>query len=167
MTSRSSIAGRLRLSAISCLTLSLLALSGCSNGDAPPGEPTSGAPSSASPSASVTPSASPSPKPKLVYKPADAKGRAQNVPIPAMPEAAKKQSKAGLVAFARYWYSTLNFAYETGNFGPLDKVTASTCALCAKVRPGIVEWNSGGASSPAAASFQELQRVEKHPFGCG
>jgi hypothetical protein len=66
------------------------------------------------------------------------------VPLPVLPEAAERETKEGLIAFAKYWYSTLNFAYETGNFGPLDKVTAPTCALCQKVRPGIVEWNSNG-----------------------
>jgi hypothetical protein len=145
MTSRTSISGRLRLSAISFLAVSTLALSACSNGDGPKsGEPSAGPTPSASQSASVTPSASPTPKPTPVYKPADAKGRAQNVPVPAFPKAAKAETKASLVAFAKYWYSTLNFAYETGNFGPLDKVTAATCALCQKVRPGIVEWNTDG-----------------------
>lgn len=144
MTSRSSIAGRLRLSAISCLTLSLLALSGCSNGDAPPGEPTSGAPSSASPSASVTPSASPSPKPKPVYKPADAKGRAQNVPVPVKPALADKNSKEGLEAFSKYWYSLMSYAYETGNLQPVDEVTAENCASCGRVRSTIQSWNTKG-----------------------
>jgi hypothetical protein len=143
MTSRTPISGRTRLSAISFLAVSVLALSGCSNGD-PQGGPSAGPASTASQSTSVTPSASPIPTPTPVYKPADAKGRAQNVPVPVIPEAAKSETKAGLVAFASYWYSALNFAYETGNFDPLDKVTAPTCALCQKVRPGIVEWNSNG-----------------------
>lgn len=143
MTSRTPISGRVRLSAISFVAVSVLALSGCSNGD-PQGGPSAGPTSTASQSASVTPSASPTPKPTPVYKPADAKGPARNVPVPVMPKAAKSETKAGLVAFATYWYSTLNFAYETGDFGPLDKVTAPTCALCQKVRPGIVEWNSKG-----------------------
>lgn len=151
MTSRSSIAGRLRLSAISCLTLSLLALSGCSNGDAPPGEPTSGAPSSASPSASVTPSASPSPKPKPVYKPADAKGRAQNVPVPVKPALADKNSKEGLEAFSKYWYSLLNYAFETGDLSRVKSITGSSCAMCSKIFPGAVKWNSNGKWIEGAA----------------
>jgi hypothetical protein len=133
-----------RLFAVSLFAVLALALSGCANGDSPKGDPSAGPTSSASQSASVTPIATVTPKPTPVYKPADAKGRAQNVPVPALPEAAKSETKAGLVAFAKYWYSTLNFAYETGNFGPLDRVTEATCALCQKVRPGIVEWNSGG-----------------------
>lgn len=153
MTSRSSIAGRLRLSAISCLTLSLLALSGCSNGDAPPGEPTSGAPSSASPSASVTPSASPSPKPKPVYKPADAKGRAQNVPVPVKPALADKNSKEGLEAFSKYWFLLLNYGYETGDLSAWSALTATSCAFCNNVKTSVAvgykegRWQAGGRLS--------------------
>lgn len=142
MTSRTFSSGRLRLSAISVLSASVLALSACSSGEGPKNGSSDGATPSASASATATPSATPTPTP--VYKPADAKGKAQNVPVPVLPAAAKAETKAGLVAFAKYWYSTLNFAYETGNFGPLDKVTAATCALCQKVRPGIQEWNSKG-----------------------
>jgi hypothetical protein len=144
MTSRSSISGRLRLAAVSFSAVAGLVLTGCSNGEDPQGSPNTGPASSTSQTATPTQSATATPKPTPVYKPADAKGRAQNVPVPVLPEAAKKESKAGLVAFAKYWYSTLNFAYETGDFDPLDKVTARTCALCEKVRPGILEWNSGG-----------------------
>jgi hypothetical protein len=61
-----------------------------------------------------------------------------------LPEAAKAQTKAGAIAFASYWYSVLNYAYQTGDFGPLDAVTGDGCRMCAKVRSGIVEWNSGG-----------------------
>jgi hypothetical protein len=146
MTSRTCISERLRLPVISAVAVSVLALSGCSGGGDPQAGPTATAVGSpaASGSASATPSATPTPKPAPVYKPADAKGRAQNVPVPILPKTAERETKAGLVAFAKYWYTTLNFAYETGNFGPLDKVTAPTCALCQKVRPGILEWNSKG-----------------------
>jgi hypothetical protein len=146
MTSRTCISERLGLPVISAVTVSVLALSGCSGGGDPQTGPTATAAVSpaASGSASATPSATPTPKPTPVYKPADAKGRAQNVPVPILPTTAERETKAGLVAFAKYWYTTLNFAYETGNFGPLDKVTAPTCALCQKVRPGILEWNSKG-----------------------
>jgi hypothetical protein len=148
MTSRTCISERLRLPVISALAVSVLALTGCSGGGNPQAGPTATAvaspAASGSGSASAKPSATPTPKPTPVYKPADAKGRAQNVPVPVLPKTAERETKEGLVVFAKYWYTTLNFAYETGNFGPLDKVTASTCALCQKVRPGIVEWNSKG-----------------------
>lgn len=148
MTSRTCISERLRLPVVSAVAVSVLALSGCSGGGDPQAGPTDTAvgslAASGSGAATATPTATPTPKPTRVYKPADAKGRAQNVPVPILPKTAERETKAGLVAFAKYWYTTLNFAYETGNFGPLDKVTAPTCALCQKVRPGILEWNSKG-----------------------
>lgn len=150
MTSRSSIAGRLRLSAISCLTVSALALSGCSNGDAPPGGPSAGAPSSASPSASVSPSASPTPKPTPVYKPADAKSRAQNVPVPVKPALADKNSKEGLEAFSKYWFQTLSYAYETGDTALMESMSGPNCRFCNSLRDNInnawqgKNWIAGG-----------------------
>ncbi|MFE4541417.1 DUF6318 family protein [Arthrobacter sp. NPDC056727] len=146
MTSRTCISERLRLPVFSAVAVSVLALTGCSGGGDPQAGPTASAVASPAQTASGSASASPSaaPTPTLVYKPADAKGRAQNVPVPVLPNAAARETKESLIAFAKYWYTTLNFAYETGNFGPLDKITAPTCALCQKVRPGIVEWNSKG-----------------------
>ncbi|MGN7253004.1 DUF6318 family protein [Arthrobacter sp. SAFR-014] len=144
MTSRTCISERLRLPLVSAVAVSVIALSGCSGGGDPQAGPTATAVVSPAQSASATPSATATPRPTPIYKPADAEGRAQNVPLPVLPKTAERETKEGLVAFAKYWYTTLNFAYETGNFGPLDKVTAPTCALCQKVRPGIVEWNSKG-----------------------
>ncbi|WP_249777209.1 DUF6318 family protein [Arthrobacter sp. C9C5] len=114
----------------------------CTGGQVPP----SAAPSDASTStsASPTPSATPTPATTASYKPADAKGRAQNVPVPVLPEAAKAKTKEGLEAFARYWYSTLTYAYETGNVGPLESVSAPTCASCAKVKKVVQGWHSDG-----------------------
>jgi hypothetical protein len=152
MTSRTSISGRLRLSAISVLAVSTLALSACSNGDGPKsGDPSAGPTSSASQSASVTPSASPTPKPTPVYKPADANGRAQNVPVPVKPPLADKNSKEGLEAFAKYWYSLLNYAFETGDLALVKSVTGDSCALCGKIFPGVVKWNSNGKWVEGAA----------------
>ncbi|MBT2521034.1 DUF6318 family protein [Arthrobacter sp. ISL-28] len=151
MTSRTPISGRMRLSAISFLAVSVLALSGCGNGENPQGNPSSGTTSTASQSASVSPSASPTPKPTPVYRPADAKGRAQNVPVPVKPALADKNSKEGLEAFAKYWYSLLNYAFETGNLAPVKSVTDASCAMCSKIFPGVVKWNSKGKWVEGAA----------------
>ncbi|AOT03585.1 DUF6318 family protein [Arthrobacter sp. U41] len=61
-----------------------------------------------------------------------------------LPEAATAETKESAIAFATYWYEVLNYAYQTGDFGPMDAVTGPTCRMCSKVRPGIVEWNSDG-----------------------
>ncbi|WP_416430255.1 DUF6318 family protein [Paenarthrobacter nicotinovorans] len=60
------------------------------------------------------------------YKPADAKGKAENVPVPVMPELAKENSKAGLEAFIGYWYATYSYATETGDLGPWVEITGTS-----------------------------------------
>jgi hypothetical protein len=79
-----------------------------------------------------------------VYKPADAKGKAQNVPVPVLPEAAKAETKEGLEAFAKYWYSTLSYAYETGDVTPMQAVSATTCTSCLRVKEVVEAWHSEG-----------------------
>ncbi|WP_344363717.1 DUF6318 family protein [Arthrobacter humicola] len=140
MTSRSSFSGPWRACTVAVVSLSLMSVSACTGGGAPP--PGSSPSDSQSPAASTTPSNTPTPT--AAYKPADASGRAQNVPVPVLPEAAKAETKEGAIAFAKHWYTLLNYAYQTGEFRLMDEVTDSSCRLCAKVRPGIVEWNSEG-----------------------
>jgi hypothetical protein len=140
MTSRTSISGRWRSCAAALIAASLLSVTACTGGEAPPGG--SPAPESPSFSAMSTPNATPTPT--ASYKPADASGRAQNVPVPVLPEAAKAETKEDSIAFAKHWYALLNYAYQTGEFRPMDDVTDSSCRLCSKVRPGILEWNSEG-----------------------
>lgn len=142
MTSRTSSFARLRYSAAAVLAASALVLTACNGGGNPPGNDPTSASASASVSASATPS--PTPTPSAAYKPADAKGRAQNVPVPVMPEAAKAETKEGLEAFAKYWYSLLNYAFETGDLEPVQALTGAPCAMCDKIFPGIVKWNAEG-----------------------
>lgn len=140
MTSRTSLSSPWRACAAVLLSLSLMSVTACTGGGTPPpGSPPS---DTQAPSATSTPSATPTPTPS--YKPADASGRAQNVPVPVLPEAAKVETKEGAIAFAKHWYTLLNYAYQTGEFRLMDEVTDPSCRLCAKVRPGIVEWNSEG-----------------------
>lgn len=148
MTSRTCISDQLRLPVLSAVAVSVLALTGCSGGGDPQAGPTASAVASpaqsASGSASATPSATPTPKPAPVYKPADAKGRAENVPVPVKPALADKNTKEGLEAFAKYWYALLNYGFETGNLSPIRSVTGASCAMCGKIFPGVVKWNSNG-----------------------
>ena len=104
MTSRTCISERLRLPLVSAVAVSVIALSGCSGGGDPQAGPTATAVVSPAQPASATPSATPTPKPTPVYKPADAKGRAQNVPVPVKPALADKNTKEGLEAFTKYWF---------------------------------------------------------------
>src|SRR5918992_1141024 len=109
MTARTCNSRRFSISMAAAVTVLALSLSACAGGESPGGN---GSPSSVSNSA--TPSATPTPTPTASYKPADANGRAQNVPLPELPEAAKAETKEGLEAFAKYWYALLNFGFETG-----------------------------------------------------
>lgn len=131
-----------------------LLLTGCQGGttpSAPPSEPSSTTASpttSASvPAASATPE---SPPTSAVYKPADAKGKAENVPVPVMPELAKENSKAGLEAFIGYWFQTLSYAYETGDSKTASDLSSPTCALCQHLLKSVSanytdgRWLSGG-----------------------
>ena len=141
MTSRTSSFGRRRLICAAAVALSMWSVTACTTGGGTtPGA--TAAPVTSSPTA--TPTTTATPTPTASYKPANASGRAQNVPVPVLPEAAKAETKEGAIAFAKHWYTVLNYAYQTGDFGPMEAVTGAACRMCAKVRPGIVEWNSGG-----------------------
>ncbi len=137
MTSRSSISGRVRLTAISCAAVAALVLSGCSNGEDPQGSPSAGPTTSSSQAAIATPSATATPKPTPVYKPADAKGRAQNVPVPVKPALADENSKEGLEAFAKYWFQTLSYAYETGDSRLMEAASGPDCRFCNGLRDNV------------------------------
>ena len=122
MTSHNLFASRpLRMTAIAVVVAAALALSGCNSG----GDPNSGGTISPASTAteSVSPSASPTPTPTAAYKPADAAGPAQNVPVPVLPEVAKTETKEGLEAFARYWFELLSYGYETVSYTHLTLPT--------------------------------------------
>ncbi len=141
MTSHiTSTARRLRMHFVAAVAVSALLLTGCNPGGDPGGT------SSEAPTASSTASPSPSPTPTAtpVYVPASASGRAQNVPVPVLPEVAKTETKEGLEAFARHWYATLTYAYETGDMKPLESISSPTCVSCARVKEVVEGWHSGG-----------------------
>jgi hypothetical protein len=148
MTSRTSISGRWRGCAAVTGIASLLAITACTGGTARPG--VTPAPESPSFSAMSTPDATPTPTPAASYKPADASGRAQNVPVPVLPEVAKAETKEGLEAFARYWVAQLNFAYETGRLSGLNSVTSAGCEFCSNLARALAanyegdRWMAGG-----------------------
>ncbi|MFW0773824.1 DUF6318 family protein [Paenarthrobacter nitroguajacolicus] len=105
----------------------VMLLSGCQGGSAPGGSPSETSSTTASPTSSVSvPAASTTPPAPAVYKPADAAGKAQNVPVPVMPELAKENSKEGLEAFIGYWYATYSYATETGDLEPWSQSTDLT-----------------------------------------
>lgn len=122
---RHSIWSSKRTGTASATVAALLLLTGCQGGSSPSETSSTTASPTSSPAATSVP-ASASATPAAVYKPADAKGRAENVPIPVMPELAKENSKEGLEAFIRYWYATYSYATETGDLQLWEASTDTT-----------------------------------------
>lgn len=133
-------AARLRAATIATVAAVGLVLTGCNTGGGPGGTDT------ASPAVSQTPSvtATPTPTAAPAYVPASASGRAQNVPVPVLPEVAKTETKEGAIAFARYWFQVLSYAYETGELSLLNALTPQTCGPCQKSAEAIKAWHSDG-----------------------
>ena len=137
----------IRSGAVASVIAASVALAGCAGGA--PAEPGTSSPA-ASESTSASTSPSPTPTPSAVYKPADASGPAQNVPVPVLPEVAKTETKEGLEAFVRYWYEVLDYAYETGDSQILGTLSEASCVFCSGLREGVAEawaegrWISGG-----------------------
>ena len=144
-------------------------MAGCSGGA--PADPGTGSPTaSQSASPSVTPT--PTPTPSAVYKPADASGPAQNVPVPVLPEVAKTETKEGAEAFTKYWFSVLSYAYETGDTAALSRLSKPECNFCQGLVTDIEaawaegKWISGGqieipvaTAKPSGASTQVVLQV--------
>ncbi|WP_457948573.1 DUF6318 family protein [Pseudarthrobacter sp. alpha12b] len=119
-----------------------LGLSGCAGGNSPGPGGTSSQVAAETPTASAT--ATPTPTPSAVYKPADATGPAQNVPVPVLPEVAKTETKEGAEAFTKHWFSVLSYAYETGDAALFESIAPSPCEACQKVSKVIRDWHSEG-----------------------
>lgn len=144
---------RARSSAAAFLVAAGLLLAGCAGGaPADPGTATAAATESASASPSPTPT------PSAVYKPADASGPAQNVPVPVLPEVAKTETKEGAEAFAKYWFSVLSYSYETGETESLTAASGPDCTFCKGLVDNIEsawsegKWVSGGQIEIPAAT---------------
>ncbi|MDQ0692289.1 DUF6318 family protein [Arthrobacter sp. W4I7] len=156
MTSHSTRTSRgLRFGVLASVVGGLLLLSGCSGGaPADPGAASPTSAESASPSATPTPT----PTPSAVYKPADASGPAQNVPVPVLPEVAKTETKEGAEAFTKYWFSVLSYAYETGDTAALSQLSKPECTFCQGLVDDIEaawaegKWISGGQIEIPAAT---------------
>ncbi|WP_309075912.1 DUF6318 family protein [Paenarthrobacter sp.] len=138
-----------RRPAVLALALAML-LSGC-GGATPSSSPTETSTTTATPTSSFSvPEASATPSAPAVYKPADAQGKAQNVPVPVMPELAKENSKPGLEAFIGFYYAVKNYANETGDITNLSELNSPECTACGKLLDGTSDsyingrWMAGG-----------------------
>jgi hypothetical protein len=160
MTSRTSRSTIKRFWSAALVAAILVSASACSGAGAQP--PASPSPGTSTPSSTPTPSATPTATPS--YKPADASGRAQNVPIPVLPEVAKTETKEGLEAFARYWFQLLSYGYETGDTSALNFITGPGCEFCQNVTRAITssyqaeKWLAGGrVETPSVTASFDAQ----------
>lgn len=133
---------RFRLAALGVVASATLVLSGCNTGSDPNSRGTTSP--SASETEPATPSATATSSPVAAYKPADATGPAQNVPVPVLPEVAKTETKEGALAFGSYFFSVLSYAYETGDLNLLGSVAPDSCAPCQRSSEAIRAWHSEG-----------------------
>jgi Family of unknown function (DUF6318) len=153
--SRGFMSRGLRSGAVVFAAATCLALAGCAGGA--PADPGTSSPAPTT-SATSDPSPSPTPTPSAVYKPADASGPAQNVPVPVLPEVARTETKEGLEAFAKYWFEQVNYAYETGNISGVEGLTSPNCEFCSNITSSLTtnyqegRWLAGGHISVPAAS---------------
>ena len=142
MTSRAPISSRQRSALAALLLAALLGTGACTAGQPPPPQTSEPRAEAATASAPAAPSATATPT--LSYKPADASGKAQNVPVPVLPEVAKAETKEGLVAFAKYWFEVLSYGYETGDVSRLNELTSSDCRSCERAKAVIIGWHTDG-----------------------
>ncbi len=149
---------------VAAIAALLLLLAGCTTSPTPP---TSNGPvAGQSPAATQvdTPPPSPGPAPVPAYMPATADAPAQNVPTPVLPEKAREFSKEGLEAFARHWYATLGYAFETGDPGPMMAISNADCKTCNAMKEGVTgghaegKWIVGGQMfvSSMDSSFKQM-----------
>ena len=151
----------------------VLVLGGCSGSG---GEPNAEAAENGLSSPSASERSSPTERPTLsatptptaaAYKPATADGPAENVSLPVMPDLAKEESKEGLVAFGDYWFSLINYGYETGDASPVKELSTPECQLCELYYVDLEEgfanddWIKGGQINISSSGSQ----FEKTPEG--
>ncbi|MFF1253577.1 DUF6318 family protein [Pseudarthrobacter sp. NPDC058329] len=147
--------GSMRLGTAAAVVAGALMLASCAGGA--PADPGTASPA-ATESVSSRPTATPTPTPSAVYKPADASGPAQNVPVPVLPEAAKTETKEGAEAFTRYWFEQLNYAYQTGDIRGVQAVTSPSCEYCGNITDSLTtnyqenRWLAGGRITVPAAT---------------
>jgi hypothetical protein len=106
----------------------VLAVAGCSGGDAP---------SSALPSGSAPPQSS--------SPPSNPPSTASTTPpptAPPLPDTATQDTPAGAQSFARYYIEVLDYSYQTGDTQLLRKLT--DCAGCSAVADGIDKFVTAG-----------------------
>lgn len=127
-----------------------LAVAACSGDDpSPTTVPTQPPPSSTQPSTSAPPTTTPAPTPSATPPP--------------LPATARQDTPTGAESFARYYISTLDYAYQSGDTRTLRKL--ADCKGCNAVADGIEKWISSGGIYEGGRLAVISSRVVKHVPG--
>jgi hypothetical protein len=127
---------------IAALVVVGLLVAGCGGSDDPPSP-------GPSPSGSTAPSAS-------------ASGSA-----PVMPEAAKANTKAGAIAFVRFYVAAFNHARITGDTDPLGSLGTGRCVSCKDVRAAIDKTYAAGGHATGGRwviDAAQVSRARRHQW---
>ncbi|MER1997795.1 MAG: DUF6318 family protein [Arthrobacter sp.] len=140
--------------ALASVLAAALLISGCSQISFVPATQTAEA---QAPKASDQPVESPTPTPSPYYSQASGAGPAANVELPVLPEAARQDTKEGLLAFAEYWFELVDYTYQTGDSEPLREVTTPECGVCGGMFGRIPEtYASGGWVEGGLVEMEKL-----------
>ena len=70
------------------------------------------------------------PQPSPTPVPASSDGPAENWPKPEVPDQIYEETEEGALATLRYWFDAINYLQLTGDYGPVDEVSAPDCEMC-------------------------------------
>jgi len=119
----------MRLAKLIFLFILIVELVGCVANSGTGQSPTP-APSSSSHQSKKSAVASASATSTNAYIPASEESPAENVPLPDLPNAAKRNSKDGATAFAKYYFEVINYTVESNDTRPLKRLTSRECQIC-------------------------------------
>lgn len=88
----------------------------------------------------------PPPPPKAQPSPSSTATPTAEPTAPAMPAKAREKTKAGALAFGRYYVTLVNAAQATGDVSGLAEVEAAGCNTCAQSRQAIERLYAEGAT---------------------
>ncbi len=119
-----------RIAATMLAAVLMLSAAAC-QGDSPEPPPMTSTPVT-SPTPTPTPTAAALPDfTEWQTEPAD-------IPVPPMPAAAKEHTKAGSVAFGKYYVGMLNYVILTADAAPARALSAAACTLCRQLESRFI-----------------------------
>ena len=85
---------------------------------------------------------------------------------PAMPPEAQTQTADGAMAFARYYFAVVDYAYASGDTAPLAAISDPDCRSCAGIKRMIDEVvSSSGTFQRGPIAISEISEAGIQPEG--